>query len=313
MEKEKIEARSKESRKRFRAAQLGGWLSICVNLGVFSLKILLGLLTNSLLLKADAWHTLTDSITSVIVLVGSWISRKPADKDHPYGHGRAELIATLLIGVILLFISADFLSDAAIRLSKGHQPESLNSMASIIIIAIVITIMIKLGMGIFAMRLGKKYDLSSLQADAQHHYSDAISSLGVLAGLGLTMIFEIWWIDAFLSGVIAIYIAYTAYRILNDASDLLLGRNTDRKVLTTVDGICREADAEYGVELGPHHYHLHSYGEHKELTFHVLLPREWAIGRGHDLIEELEERIRDQLGIESTIHIDPGVKDKDES
>lgn len=305
MRPERYDDMTEKMTQRFRASQIGGWSSILVNLVVFGFKLWVGLAGNSLLLITDAWHTLSDSITSVIVLISGWVSRKPADEEHPYGHGRAENIATLVIGVILGVVSIEFMREAVLRLLEGSEP-SYSFSTGIVVLASVI---IKRIMGMVSIHLGKKYNLSSLRADGQHHNSDALSSLAVLAGIIIGLFFRLWWVDGFLSGVVALYIGFTAYKIVSEATDSLMGRRTDKHLEEQIQQICEAINSQHEISLQPHHFHLHKYGEHQELTFHVFMPWDWSIGKGHEIIEDLENEISKKLEIEATVHIDPRLRE----
>lgn len=284
---------------RDRAARTEGWLSIVVNILLAGLKYWAGVVSFSLALVADAWHTLSDSLTSVIVLISARISSKPADHEHPYGHGRAELIATMLIGVLLAIVSAEFIREAVV---KFHHREAANY-GSVAIIVTVLSVIIKEALAQISLRLGKKHNLSTLIADGYHHRSDALSSVVVLAGIIAGGKF--WWMDVVLSCLVAILIGHTAYKIFIDSADRLLGKCADDNLRSEVLQVCAEIAMANEIELHPHHFHVHQYGEHKELTFHVMMPKEWQISFGHDILLQIEELLRSRLQLEATIHVDP--------
>jgi len=284
---------------RTKAAQIEGWVSIVINILLFALKYWAGIVSGSLALVADAWHTLSDSITSVIVLISAKISSKPADKEHPYGHGRAEVIASLIIGVLLGVVSIEFLREGIFRFSIR---QSANFGLTAIIVTII-SIVLKEALAQYAMRSGKKYNLLSLEADGKHHRSDALSSVVVLVGIFIN--YKFWWMDALLSLIVAVIIGVAAVEILLKSAETLLGRNAEESLVGKVRDVCGEISAKWEMNLLPHHFHEHCYGQHTELTFHVFIPGEWAIARGHEIIEEIEVALREQYHIEATIHIDP--------
>jgi len=284
---------------RGKAASLEGWLSIVLNILLFALKYWAGVVSLSIALIADAWHTLSDSISSVIVLISAKISSKPADEGHPYGHGRVELIASMLIGVLLAIVSVEFVHQA---IDKFHNKEAAEY-GTIAIIVTLISIILKELLARYSIHFGKKYQLSTLIADGQHHRSDALSSVVVLVGIIAGS--RLWWMDSLLGILVAIMIGYTAYRIFIESADRLLGRCADEGLRTEVMEICDEVARNNNIELHPHHFHVHQYGEHKELTFHVRMPKNWEIGFGNDILIQIESLLRDRLRIEATIHIDP--------
>ncbi|MCF7919358.1 MAG: cation diffusion facilitator family transporter [Candidatus Cloacimonetes bacterium] len=284
---------------RNQAAKQEGWVSVIVNLLLFILKYWAGVMSNSVAMIADAWHTLSDSITSIIVLISARISIKPADRNHPYGHGRAELIASLIIGVLLGVVSFEFLREAVHRFSI-HESATFGKTA---IIVTCISIVLKEGLAQYAMRYGKKYKLLSLEADGKHHRSDALSSVVVLAGILISAKF--WWIDSLLGVLVAVIIGFAAFEVLQKSADKLLGNKSEEEVVVQVESVCKEMAESCGIDLQPHHFHEHVYGQHTEVTFHVFVPGNWEITKGHNLIEEIEVVLRQRYQIEATIHLEP--------
>ena len=173
-----------------------GWLSIGVNTVLFVLKYWAGITTGSIAIIADAWHTLSDSISSIIVILGDKVKKKPADAKHPFGHGRAELIATLLIGVFLAIVAFTFLSESINRL-QNHRSITYSTLALSIII---LSVILKELLAQFSQWAGKKINSSVLYADAWHHRSDAIASALILVGIILAPYF--WWIDGVLGIIV---------------------------------------------------------------------------------------------------------------
>ncbi|MFP3860356.1 MAG: cation diffusion facilitator family transporter [Bacteroidales bacterium] len=281
---------------RTRLGNIEGWLSIAGNFFLFGLKYWAGVASGSVALIADAWHTLSDSFSSVIVLLGMRISKKPADKEHPFGHGRAELIASLVIGVLLSVIAFTFIMEG---IEKIKTQDSANY-GLLALIAVLASIAVKEGLAQFAFRAGKKTGSNTLKADGWHHRTDALSSVLLLAGIFLGD--YLWWIDGVLAIIVALMIAYAAYEILKDAIDPLMGEKPTKKLVSQLEEISRK---ELGYNPEIHHIHIHRYGEHVELTFHVLLSPEMSLKEAHDYIEKLEKKIDEELEMSATIHPEP--------
>jgi cation diffusion facilitator family transporter len=282
--------------KRSRLGNIEGWLSIGGNIFLFILKYWAGIVTGSVAIIADAWHTLSDSFSSIIVLIGIKVSRKPADTSHPFGHGRAELIASLIIGVLLAVISFNFILESAGKL-KSHEPTDYGTIA---IIAITTSIAVKEGLAQYAFWAAKKTGSNTLKADGWHHRTDAISSVLILTGIFLGDYF--WWIDGVLGILVALMIAYAAYEVMRDAIDPLMGEKPSEKLIQQLQTISRE---ELGFNPEIHHIHIHRYGEHIELTFHVVLSPGITLDEAHQQIDKLENKISEKLGMAATIHPDP--------
>ncbi|NTW24645.1 MAG: cation diffusion facilitator family transporter, partial [Lentimicrobium sp.] len=135
---------------------------------------------------------------------------------------------------------------------------------------------------------------------AWHHRSDAISSLVILVGIFLGR--HAWWIDGVLGIVVALMIFYAAYDILRDAMNIMMGEIPDKTMVDQVKNICV---SESLLEMRPHHFHIHRYGDHTEMTFHIRLPDNLSLFDSHEIATRIEVRIKDELGIISTIHMEP--------
>jgi cation diffusion facilitator family transporter len=273
-----------------------GWISIIANILLFILKYWAGIVSSSIAIIADAWHTLSDSISSVVVVIGVKISNKPADREHPFGHGRAELIASVIIGVILALIGFDFFINSIDKIRNKEKA----AYGTVAIIVTVISILSKELLAQYAFRAGKKTGLTSLKADGWHHRSDAISSVIVLAGIFLGKYF--WWIDGAMGIVVALLIFYAAYGILKEGISPLIGQTPDGVLIEKIKEISNRITKG---ETDIHHVHIHTYGNHTELTFHITLPKEYMFEKVHNIATEIEMTIREELDIEATIHMEP--------
>lgn len=271
-------------------------IAIIANVLLFGLKFWAGMVVGSVALVADAWHTLSDSVSSVVVLLGIRVSQKPADQDHPFGHGRAELISTLAIGVLLAWVSLSFFQKSFQRLQGGEQV----IFGTLAIVVTVVSALTKEGLALFAFWANRKTYSNLLRADAWHHRSDAVSSLVLLAGMILSRYF--WWMDGVLGLLVAALIAYATFEILRDAVNQFLGRAVNPE---TQDRI-RSIGSKYGVKPDSiHHFHKHEYGDHTELTFHLRLPNTMTVENSHHIVGNIEQQIRKELDMEATIHVEP--------
>lgn len=281
---------------REKAAYKEGIISVIVNVFLFGIKFWAGIVSSSLALTADAWHTLSDSLSSVIVIVGAKLSSKKPDYQHPYGHGRWEQIASIFIGFLLGVIAFDFVKESIIQFKNK---ESAN-FGIIAIIVTIVSIVVKEALAQYAFFIGKKTNNSTIKADGWHHRTDALSSVVVLVGILLKDKF--WWIDSLLGFIIALMLFYAVFEIFRDAINTLLGEKADPKLLEKVMKIVKET-GDY--DLDPHHFHIHHYGMHRELTFHIKLEKNIDIETGHKIATKIENKIRKKLEIEATVHIEP--------
>jgi cation diffusion facilitator family transporter len=273
-----------------------GWLSIIVNVILFGIKYWAGIVSGSLALVADAWHTLSDSISSIFVLVSSRFSHKDADKEHPFGHGRFELVASIFIGVLLVVIALSFIREG---IQKFVDRESANY-GWIAIGATVLSVLLKEGLAQFAFWGHRRVESDILRADGWHHRSDALSSIVILIGIFIGR--YVWWIDSALSIVVAFFLFYTAYDIIKSSISVIIGERASPEFEQKVRDV---AYASVDKDIYLHHFHLHNYIVHKEITFHIRLPKDYSIEKAHSITKKIEDNLRTELEIEATIHVDP--------
>jgi len=295
----KINSKKQISKKyKISIGYLEGTVSIIVNTLLFGLKYWVGIKTFSIAIIADAWHTLSDSLTSVVVIIGFKVSSKPADKKHPFGHGQAEIISSVIIGTLLALVGVSFLI-SSIQKFINHQSASYGNLA---IVVFIISVIVKEGLAQFSIRVGKKINSQSLIADGWHHRSDALVSLMILLGIFIGGYF--WWVDSIMGAVVSLVIFYTTYIILKKSISTLIGEGPSEDFEAEIRKIVAN-NVSHDVKL--HHLHCHKYGENKELTFHIRLPADMRLKDAHKIAEELEEKIKEEMDIETTIHVEPVI------
>ena len=273
-----------------------GWISIGVNILLFGLKFWAGLVSGSVAIIADAWHTLTDSVSSIIVLIGIKVSKKPPDKHHPFGHGRAELISTLFIAFFLGWVAIHFAAESIEKL-KHHEPADFGIVA---IIVTIVSVVLKEALARYAFWVGRKTGFKSINADGWHHRTDAISSLVILVGILFGRLY--WWVDGVLGIAVSVMILYSGYKIMQEAISSLLGEKADPDF---IEKIKRIADSVTEMDIHVHNFRLHDYVNHKELTCHIMLPKDMKLQDAHEIVTRIEDGIYKETFIETTIHIDP--------
>lgn len=282
--------------KREQAGYLEGIVSIIVNAILFVLKFWAGTVSGSIALIADAWHTLSDSVSSFIVILGSRLSARKPTKKHPFGFGKWEQIAALFIGFLLAFIAYDFLKESVIHF-RDRQAAHFGTLA---LVVTIISIVAKEALAQYALFLYRKTGNSAIRADAWHHRTDALSSIVVLVGILLKDHF--WWIDSVLGFIISLMLFYAVFEIFKEAIEKILGETPSEKLLDEIKSLVHETG---GAHLRPHHFHIHNYVKHKELTFHIKMDSHLSIKTGHDMATRIENQIRERLHIEATIHVEP--------
>lgn len=291
-----------ESDPRYRAGigKFQGWVSVIVNAALFILKFVLGLVTRSISLMADAIHTLSDVVSSAVVIWGFKAVEKPADAEHPYGHGRAEYIATLVISILLAVVGIEFIQTSIDRILHPQ----LIAVNWWMIIAVAITIIFKEITARYAEFLSHKIASGTLQADAWHHRTDAISSLLVVVAM-IAGNYGFHQLDGYAGVGVALIILWTAYEIARDAIDDLIGKPPADEEL---EAIRQAAIAVKGV-LGTHDISVHSYGSDKFTSIHIEVDADQHTLKTHDIAEGVEEAITSRLQVNPTVHIDPVYTD----
>lgn len=285
---------------RSKYGSLEGWVSIVVNIILFVVKLVIGVAINSVALIADAVHTLADSATSVVIIVGFKIANKPSDKEHPFGHGRMEPIATLIVSV-LLFVAGVELLEKSVH-SIFHPQVTTASLG--VILLITGTILIKELMARFSYILGDMIDSKALKADALHHRSDVISTALVVVAL-IASRFGFNYIDGIMGVCVSLIIFYSAYEIAKEAVDPLLGEAISKEMLKEIDKI---AKSHSGI-LGVHDIIFHKYGQKSIISLHVEVSDKEDVNKLHELSEDVENAISKRMGGMVTAHIDPVNKD----
>lgn len=279
-----------------RIGYIEGVLSILLNTTLFLLKLWVGRESGSVAIIADAWHTLSDSVTSFVVIAGFWLASRPGDQEHPFGHGRAEVIAAVIIGTLLGIVGFTFLRESFVQIRE----QSAASFGTATIVVFAASLLVKEGMAQFAIRAGRRVGSRAMVADGWHHRTDAIASALILVGALLGG--SIWWIDGALGIAVSALILYAAVDIIRDAVNPLLGEQPARELSATLRRLVTECCGEIS---DIHHIHVHRYGEHVEVTLHARLPSGMTLAAAHEVATGLEERIRTELGMEPTIHVEP--------
>ena len=273
-----------------------GWVSASVNLLLFLFKLFIGLITGAVSLIADAIHTLSDVITSLIVIWGFNQAKKPADVRHPYGHGRAEYIATLIISILLCVAGIEFIETAIDRI---QNPILIKSDLWMVIV-LGLTIIIKEITARYAKFLSSKIASGLLHADAWHHRTDAISSFLVMIAL-IAGNYGYPSIDGWVGLFVALILIYTGFDIARDSIDDLIGTPPDPSELENI----REVVIGVPGSLGVHDISVHSYGNEKFVSVHAEINAKKTAAEAHDISEEIESRLKKTMGVEPTVHLDP--------
>jgi len=296
---------TKDPNIRAKYGYLEATVSIIGNIIIFLVKLFLGLFINSIALIADSVHSLSDVSTSGVVIFGFRIAKKKPDKEHPYGHGRAEYIATLIIATVLILVGFGFIQQSIERIINLKVIEH-GEYAIIISFIVIITAILKELMARYSNIIAKKIKSDVLKADAWHHRSDAISSIGVAIGiLGSRYGFPI--LDPIFGIVVSGIIIYVGINLVRTASDFLIGQSPDQDLMKKIKLIAQKTDNVIGI----HDISIHDYGTTKILTLHAEVNSDLNLNEAHKIADDLENNIHNETSYSTIIHLDPKESQSD--
>lgn len=289
---------------RAKYAYIEAAVSILGNSLLFIFKLFLGIFINSIGLITDAFHTLSDSASSVIIILGFKASKKTADDKHPFGHGRFEHIATLVIAVLLFVAGAQFIIESLQRLM--NMAEIRKSDYTIIIgIVVLLSALIKEAMARYSIKLGKKIDSSALMADAWHHRTDALTSVAVGIGI-IGGHYGIYILDPVFGVLVSVLIIYTGVSLFRRSSDTLVGQSPDKGTVDTIENVANSIDGVCGV----HKITVHDYGSNKVVSLHVEVGCDITAEEAHNIAQRVEDKVTDLTKFSTIVHVDPDKEPK---
>jgi len=287
---------TKEPEVRVKYGFLEAWISIIGNVIIFGFKIIFGFILNSISLIADSFHTLSDVITSVVVLFGFRASHQPADTKHPYGHGRGESIATLIIGILLIIVGVDFLK---LSFNRFIHPQVVKG-SWLIAGLLILLALAKEMMAVFSIDLGKEINSSTLIADAWHHRSDAIASFLVAIAIGAS-IFGYHKVDALFGIIVSLIIIYVGIDLSKSSASFLLGEVPSKDLIEKIEHYAKNVNGVNNV----HGIQVHDYGNHFEISLHIEVNKNHPLLTGHEIADFVEKKLFKELKVSSVVHVDP--------
>lgn len=293
---------SSEQQKRALVGRRASVVGIMVNILLCALKIIFGSIIGSLSMLADGINNLTDTASSLVTYISLKISSKPKDIEHPFGHGRAESIGALAVGVLILSIGLEILKSGIASIFVPRNVKMNDYGSAILILSVVM----KLVIWYFYKKLGKKYDLLALKASAQDSLSDVITSLSILLSLSIDKHIANK-LDSVLCIGIAIIIFFNGGKILKDTIYELIGRKPDDRTGKALLEIIKEEKCF----LDYHDFIIHEYGKNKAFaSIHVTVSQDSNLLALHESMERIEKKAIEKLGIPICIHVDPQVREE---
>lgn len=276
---------------------LSSIVGILCNALLFLAKLVVGIVINSVSVMADAFNNLSDAASSVISLVGVKIAARPSDKDHPFGHGRAEYISALLVAFVILEVGLSCIKSS---FEKIFSPEAVNF--SYISIAILVgSMLVKLWLSFFNRKLAKKTNSSVIKATATDSLNDVMVTGATVASILIFEFFEIN-LDGYIGIIVAILIFVSGINIIKDTVKPLIGEAPDPEICNALV----EKVLSYDGIVGTHDLVIHSYGPSRSMaSIHAEVPSNIDILFAHETIDRIEREVQSEMGIFLVIHMDP--------
>lgn len=284
--------------------KLSGIVGIVCNVILFTLKLIVGTVSGSVSITADAMNNLSDATSAVVTLVGFKLAEKPADEDHPYGHARYEYLSGLAVAALIIVIGFEL---AKTSIEKIFNPTAVEFSAPLAVVLIG-SIGLKLWMSLFNKTLGKYIDSSALLATAADSRNDVISTAVVLLAAVVEMLTS-WKVDGFMGLGVALFILCSGAMLAKETISPLLGETASPELRELIVGV---VTAQPKV-LGYHDLMVHDYGPNQRFaSMHVEMDQKEDPLECHELIDNLERQCLKQLGVHLVLHYDPVVTGDEE-
>ena len=275
-------------------------VSLVVSLGLLAAKFYAYRLTGSTAILSDALESIVNVVAAVFAIGALIFAGRPADRNHPYGHGKMEFMSAAFEGGLIAFAALVIVYEVVVSLTHGVELRSLDLGLAIVLGAGLVN----LALGYYLIRAGRRYDSLTLLADGRHVLADFYTSAGVVVGLLLVRITGLAWLDPLVAAVVALNLMWTGVRLIRQASAGLL----DEEDPALLDRLLQVLQPHLGQGvIRIHHLRAIRAGRFHHVDAHLVVPEFWSVERSHELAEDLGERVMKELGAEGemTLHTDP--------
>ena len=287
--------------KRSAYGKLCGGVGIVLNILLFIGKFLAGVLSNSIAITADAFNNLSDAGSSLVTLIGFKLAEQKPDSDHPFGHGRIEYLSGLLVSAVILMMGFELVKDSVDKIIHPTPVE----FSVVVLVILVASVIVKCYMAYYNFLYGKRFDSGTLKATATDSLSDCVSTTVVLIATVVGHFTNIQ-IDGFCGIAVGVLIFVAGINAAKETLSPLLGEAPDPEIVKEIEEMVLEFDKD--IVIGIHDLIVHDYGPGRRvISFHAEVPAEGDILVMHDVIDNLEMKLRHELGCLTTIHMDPVV------
>ncbi len=278
---------------------LCGLVGIFLNILLFLGKFFAGTISKSIAITADAFNNLSDAASSVVTLVGFKLAGAKPDSEHPFGHGRIEYVSGLVVSAAILLMAYELLRDSVTKILNPEETE----FSALIVAILVVSILVKLYMYFYNISVAKKIDSAAMKATATDSLSDTCATTVVLVATVVGH-FTGLAIDGYCGALVGLFILYAGIRSAKETLDPLLGQAPESEFVQQIDKIVMAHEEICGI----HDLIVHDYGPGRRMvSLHAEVPAEGNILEIHDIIDNIENELREKLGCDATIHMDPIV------
>ena len=279
---------------------LSGVVGIICNLLLCAFKITVGLLTASISIVADGFNNLSDMGSSVITILGFKLANKPADKDHPFGHGRIEYMSAFIVAILIMLVGFELMKTSVTALADGTAMP-VYSTTSIIVLAV--SVIFKLWLYIFNRKIGKKIDSETLLATAQDSLNDSIATAVILLSVAVSKVVALPFnLDAVMGIAVSLFILFAGINAAKETLNRILGEPPSPELISDIEAAILSRKDFVGI----HDLIVHNYGPGRLFaSVHVEVPQDIDIVHCHEQIDLCEKEIYDNLGVSLVIHMDP--------
>lgn len=294
-----------DSKVREKYGTLSSFVGIACNIILFVFKLIVGTIANSISITSDAFNNLSDCATSIITLFGYKMAAKPADKEHPFGHGRMEYILSFILAIIILMVGYELVKNSVKELI---DPSQINfSIVSTVVL--VFSSLLKIWMSRFNNKLGTKLNNSAMLATSKDSLNDVVATSATLFALIVSQ-FTTLPIDGMMGIVVSIFVLKSGFEIIKSTVDELLGQTPDPETVELIKKLIKEEP----LVIGYHDLMVHNYGPGRHFgSAHIEVRSDVDFLVAHDAVDMIEKRVLEETGIMLSLHLDPINMDDEET
>lgn len=286
-----------DEKTRFAYGKLAGGTGIACNVLLFFIKLAAGLLASSVAIIADAFNNLSDAGSSIVTLLGFKLSAAPADREHPFGHGRMEYLSALAVAALIMVAGFELALSSAEKIFAPSLPQ-VNFLTLGIL---VLSMAVKLWMALFYRRIGKKIDSETLVAACADSRNDVICTGVVLVSAAVSMAFGLA-VDGYVGVLVALFVLWSGFSIMRETVSPLLGQAPDPALVKEISDTVLSFD---GI-VGMHDLMVHNYGPGRVIvSLHAEVPCDVPITKSHDVVDCAERELKEKFHVSACIHMDP--------